>query len=223
MDANTPPPPTVAPATAANELPWTVTVAATFLASLSGMVLILFAFADIPLTFTGPFIAFPAGLLTLGIGLLIRQRNDRVRRLAQLVLLGTIVGLTATLAYDAARGILRVAFDFSFDPFRAQRLFGSYMLGVDPDTTQANVAGWIYHFLNGTNFAVMFALLRPKGGLWWGLGWSLILEGAMLLVYPVAVEIKPDVGFMTISIGGHLAWGAALGLGVQHWRRLIPQ
>lgn len=199
------------------ELPWPVVLAATFLASLSGLVLILYAFAGLPLRFSGPFIAFPAGLLTLGFALFHRHRHAQLQRLAQLVLVGTVVGFAATLAYDGARIGVKELFGFSFDPFQAQRMFGSMMFAVDPDSVGAHLAGWIYHFLNGTNFAVIFTLLRPMGGLGWGLLWSLTLEGFMLLVYPNAVEISPDVGFMTISILGHAAWGTVLGLGVRHW------
>jgi hypothetical protein len=198
-------------------LPWPVVIAATFLASLSGLVLILYAYAGLPLRFSGPFIAFPAGLLTLGFALFLRHRHDQLRRLAQLVLVGTLVGFAATVAYDLVRIGVKELFGFSFDPFRAQRMFGSLMFQVDPDSTGAYLAGWTYHFLNGTNFAVIFTLLRPQGGLWWGLLWSLTLEGFMLLVYPIAVEISPDVGFMTISVLGHLAWGTVLGLGVKRW------
>ncbi|MEA3135790.1 MAG: hypothetical protein QOC71_71 [Thermoplasmata archaeon] len=198
-------------------LPWPVVIAATFLASLSGLVLILYVYAGLPLRFSGPFIAFPAGLLTLGFALFFRNRHAQLRRLAQLVLVGTIVGFAATVAYDVVRIGVKELFGFHFDPFRAQRMFGSLMFGVDPDSSGARLAGWLYHFLNGTNFAVIFTLLRPMGGLWWGLLWSLTLEGFMLLVYPKAVEISPDVGFMTISVLGHIAWGTVLGLGVRHW------
>jgi hypothetical protein len=198
-------------------LPWQVAVAGAFLASLSGLVLVLYAFAGLPLRYSGPFIAFPAGLMTLGFALFRRHHHAQLRRFAQLVLLGSAVGLAATLAYDVVRIGVKDLFGFGFDPFRAQRMFGSLMFQVPPESMAAHVAGWTYHVLNGTNFAVIFALLRPQGGLGWGLLWSLALEGFMLLVYPKAVEIAPDVGFMTISVAGHLAWGTVLGLGVRRW------
>lgn len=131
---------------------------------------------------------------------------------------GLVAGLAATAAYDVSRLALVQVGGLRVSPFKALPLFGQLLVGVDSPPSVALFAGAAYHLLNGVAFATAYCLLL--GGRDWRLGilWALGLEAAMLAVYPGWLDLGNVLGeFAAMSILGHVAYGAVLGL-VSQWR-----
>lgn len=71
--------------------------------------------------------------------------------------------------------------------------------------------GVLYHYVNGTFFAVSFAILFAPRGWWAGILWALGLEVLMLSVYPGWLHPQALGELVSISLLGHLAYGTTLG------------
>jgi hypothetical protein len=187
-------------------------------ASTSGAAILAHTFLGLPMAFTVPFVVLPSSLLLVGAALAGRGRHDQLRAFSRTCAAGARWGLVATMAYDAIRPGLRWVFGFSFDPYRAMTIFGTLMTGRAPADPLSLAAGWTYHFWNGVSFGVMFALMRPQGGVWWGLSWALLLQGLMMLAYPTFLRARlDDPGFLVTGLVGHAFWGVVLGKGLERW------
>jgi hypothetical protein len=105
------------------------------------------------------------------------------RRAGSLLALGCAAGLAATVAYDATRLVL-AALGVAEAPFVSIELFGEVILDA-PRSNATAVAGWAFHFWNGTAFGLAFAALAGEPTLLKGVAWALLLELA-LVVAPAA-------------------------------------
>jgi hypothetical protein len=191
-------------------------VLAWFLASISGAAILAHAFARLPMTFTVFFGVLPTGLLLAGVVLVGRQLHSRLNQLSTIVVAGCKWGLIGTLAYDAIRPVLKWVIGFSFNPYKAIPYFGHMMTNLPVSDPRAIAAGWLYHFWNGVTFAVMFAVLRPKGGVFAGIVWAMILQAIMMIVYPAFLQVRlSDPGFLISGLVGHAVWGAVVGAGLR--------
>ena len=99
-----------------------------------------------------------------------------------------------------------------FNPFRAIEVFGLLILRTDVDTSVTKTVGWPFHLWYGLSFAVMYTLALGRGRIWWAIGWSMMLEIAMLSTYPSMFRIMLDWPFLAVSLIGHLAYGLGLGI-----------
>jgi hypothetical protein len=189
------------------------------LASTSGAAILAHVFLGVPLAFTVPFVVLPSAALLVGVILRRRGSADRLHAFSEVMAAGALWGLVATVAYDAIRPALTWVFGFRFDPYLAISIFGQLMTGLEPSDPLSLAAGWTYHFWNGISFGMMFALLRPKGGEWWGLLWAMTLQGLMMLAYPAFLKARlDDPGFLLTGLVGHGFWGLVLGGGLRRWR-----
>jgi hypothetical protein len=165
---------------------------------------------------TMSFVSLPALVVVLALAVW-AQRVDRQPFLERLVV-GATAGLIATLAYDGVRWVIQETAPLDYDGFRAINIFGSLILDRPATDPEARVAGWVYHFWNGVSFGVMYALVAGNARWYWGLGWGMALEMAMIGVYPFAFSIqRSDPAFLAISLTGHAAYGATLGGLCQRW------
>jgi hypothetical protein len=114
-------------------------------------------------------ILLPATILLYGIAVLDKVRGDG--RLWRAVMIGTLAGLVAAVAYD----IFRLPFVFSeawglgrfgipqMPLFKVFPRFGALILGQPLEqqtySPAAQLIGWGYHFSNGATFGVMFAAM----------------------------------------------------------------
>jgi hypothetical protein len=177
---------------------------------------LLDAFGIVGMPFTLSAVSFPALVLTVALAVWAgrMRRYDFLRRLY----MGLVIGLIATLVYDALRGVVYVLTPTDFNPFRAHRNFGALILDTSPHTTGALVAGWVYHFWNGISFAVIFTMLAPGRPWYWALTWAMALETATVLVYPNVFGIdRTDIAFLSVSFAGHAAYGTTMGLLGREW------
>jgi len=176
---------------------------------------------------------WPMRLFTLAVflpacGVLIAlAMHDRWRgngRTCQIILIGTIAGLTAAVAYD----IFRLPFVFSkswglagifpsLPLFKVFPMFGAMILGqASSASLAAHLTGWLYHFSNGATFGVMYATL--VNGQWrrlWPVAivFAVGLELAMLFTpYPATFGIRVTEIFVVVTLSAHLVFGVTMGL-----------
>ncbi len=129
-----------------------------------------------------------------------------------------MAGAAATVAYDASRFLVASLPGVNVRPWEALPLFGQLLTGFDATTAVAIAAGFAYHTANGVGFGITYAVLFGRRGIAAGIGFALVLEAAMLAVYPGLLDIRTRAEFTSISMLGHVAYGATLGWIVQRSR-----
>jgi hypothetical protein len=193
---------------------------ALFLAGTSGLGVMAHAFGPVPMSFSAPFVVLPAGILLAGAILLKRGLPERLHAFSSALLRGALWGLVATLAYDAIRPGLVELFGFHFNPYRAIYFFGELITDRPRTETVSWLSGWGYHFWNGISFGMIFAILRPKGGVVHGFLWAETLQVLMMITYPSFLQVRLDnPGFLATGLIGHGIWGIILGWGMQRTYR----
>jgi hypothetical protein len=156
--------------------------------------------------------AFPI----LAIFLVWAHRRDA--ELRERVVAGLWAGSLATLFYD----LVRVPISASGVPvFKAISYFGTLLLGQTSPTFASELAGWSYHLCNGIGFGLMYAVLVARPRLWSAVAWGVSLEVAMLVTpYAEVFGYRLSPGFLAITLGAHVVYGAALWGSLRVWERL---
>jgi hypothetical protein len=179
-------------------------------ASVSVAALLLHAAGWLPMYFLVDLLGAPSLLLLLLLGLLAR-RIDEVAFLNRLTT-GAWAGLAATAAYDLLRWLLQALGVFRFDVFGSIPAFGMLITGRPEDSPLAIGVGWAYHAWNGFGFGIMYTLVAGPAAWPWALVWALFLEVGWLLALPAAIELRLTPELIVLSLIGHAAYGATLGL-----------
>jgi len=182
----------------------------TIAASLSGLAVVLHAAGLVHLGFSIVVFA-PATVVLILVIATWKQTHARSIFLQRLGA-GLFAGFIGVIAYDAVRWVILVSGLVPFNPFRAIEVFGLLILKTDVDTGLSKSVGWLFHIWNGLSFAVMYTLALGRGKIWWAIGWSLVLEVAMLSTYPSMFRIMLDWPFLVVSLISHLAYGIGLGI-----------
>jgi len=133
--------------------------------------------------------------------------------------IGVVAGLASTAAYDASKALLSNLDPAAYNPFEASQIFGEALIGAGWPDPVIRAVGLLYHVSNGTTFGMAFALLlgpwssRHIGSaILAGVAWGLFLETFQLALYPAWMNIKFLDEFRQVSFGGHVVYGACLGL-----------
>lgn len=169
---------------------------------LLGVLLLLFAFAA-------------SGGVFLWKRFPLSQKNNIIRRFK----IGAMAGVVATAAYDLSRFLLVQVFSLHVQPFEAIPLFGQLLTGNHAPHSVQLAVGMLYHLINGIGFAIAYSIWFAPRGWWCGILWALVLEAAMLAIYPGWLNIKMMDEFASVSVIGHLVYGSILG-GLCKWRIL---
>lgn len=147
-----------------------------------------------------------------------RAARDERKIIKQKLLVGLAAGLIATAAYDLSRLIIMTVFDMNVSPFKAFPIFGQLIAGENISTRVAYLVGTIYHLLNGIFFTIAYCFAFGRRHWSYGVLWALGLEVAMLALYPAWLNLEGVMREFTImSVVGHVAYGATLGLLCQKW------
>jgi len=126
-------------------------------------------------------------------------------------LIGGVSGVLATLGYDLTRLVLVHVLGFTFWPFDVIPLFGKLLLGAHVPKLVAAGTGLLFHYCNGTGFAIAFVFLFRRPGVVTGLIWAGVLEVCMASLYPSLLDVLPMGEFLSISMLGHATYGVLLG------------
>lgn len=160
--------------------------------------------------------------------IIVARRAPRpvARHVGRVVRAGLLAGFAATIAYDATRTALSVYDPSPYNPFEAIRQFGLGIMPADAGLPAVMATGFAIHVLNGSTFGVIYAVFfgrhvhTLRAALLGGAIWGLTLEFVQSILYPGWLGIPAVIlrEFLVISGLGHIAYGAALGVGV---RRLL--
>lgn len=178
-------------------------------ASLSGLALLLHAFAGWKIAFSLTVLGPLTAVLGLSAHALARPEVRPV--FLQRLWAGAFAGFIGLLAYDGGRALILLLGIVPFNPFRAIEKFGLLITDSDVDTTWTKTLGWLFHTWNGLGFGAMFTLAFGRGTIFRAVAWSMLLESAMIATYPSLFRIQLDWPFLSMSILGHLFYGLALG------------
>jgi hypothetical protein len=175
----------------------------------SGFALVVFVLAGFSLP-----VSLAAGWVAIGAGTWWFERvapSDVRRRFHEVLRVGAVAGLVATVAYDASRWSLVHLFGLGVNPYGALSAFGDALLPGSRKAGWVPVAGFGYHVLNGVSFGIAYTGLFRRRGALVGIAFGLGLEACMLAIYPGWLDIKSLSEFTQMSIVGHVCYGATLG------------
>ena len=138
-------------------------------------------------------------------------------RLFNRAITGLWAGVVATIALDAIRYPIGVGLHTL--PGDMPTMFGKFILGQDEVTAELLLVGYLYHFLNGASFGIVYTLIAGKARWYWGVVWGLVVEllimttPPMLLmgVGPFGINTGAPWYFLT-TLAAHVAFGTVLGL-----------
>ncbi len=175
----------------------------------SGFALVIHILTGSPLLLA---LALVGLVALLGVAVVTASSPANRVRLRRLLGKGVIVGLVGTAAYDGARWILVQAGGLELSPFEAFPLFGRALIGADRSGLAVEIAGIAYHLVNGVSFGVAFVIWFGHRSWWWGILFALGLEAFMLALYPGWLDPNSIAELTQVSMVGHFAYGATLGL-----------
>jgi len=172
------------------------------------------------------FVSIPALAILTGLAIFDRVRGDR--KTWNAILVGTIAGLAAAVAYDIFRIPFVYAKELHIDgiipPLALYKVFprfGAMILGQSVEqpsySLSAQVVGWTYHFSNGLTFGIMYlAMVGDTSRRHWV--WAVLMAvglelGMLFTPYPQMFAIKVGAAFVIVTLVAHMIFGVALGLG----------
>jgi hypothetical protein len=177
--------------------------------------LIVHVFGWLPMPFFLVVFGAPSLLVLLALAAYARRID------AQLFLnglwVGAWAGLAATVVYDGVRALVERSHIFGYNWYVPILMFGNWITGAPQSSATAKVVGWSYHYWNGIAFGVMYALAFGRVRWWWGLAYGMFLEACMLGLFPMFLRVTNRWDFVAISMIGHIAYGAVLGVVVQRY------
>jgi hypothetical protein len=166
----------------------------------------------IRMPYTLSFVTAPGMIFLLSVQI----RAGRVHRpvIVNRLRVGFVAGLIGLVVYNAARWVVAALLSLKTSPFYSIHIFGALITGKPADTTAATIAGWLYHISNGVTFAIMYTLIAGPARWWFGLLWGLLLESAMLIIYPSSAILRPPAlaPFVVVSLISHALYGATVGV-----------
>ncbi len=175
----------------------------------SGIALVITILSDAPLWMSSTFVFVPGFVSVVALGVLLRGRQQALY--LSRVRVGVIAGVLATAAYDVSRFVVESTGLANTKTFKAIPLFGAGLTNQGSHEPLAVTMGWAFHLCNGIGFALAFILVAAGRPLIWGIVFALTLELAMVLLYPQWLGITLTKEFLSVSILGHVAYGAVIG------------
>ncbi|WP_027185342.1 hypothetical protein [Desulfovibrio inopinatus] len=194
-----------------------------FFFSMMGAALIMGVAGPMPADYALTLGVMPGAVLLAATILHFRDSRDDViimtkRRFWVSLVSGLVWGLTASLVYDLYKPLVILILGLQFDPYRAMPHFGHAMTGLPPSSYGSLLAGWFYHYWIGMMLGMIFALMRPQGGIPWAILFVLVLQAVRLAVYPNVLRLSlEDPEFIANGIVGLALWGGILGFGIKRW------
>ncbi len=179
---------------------------------LSGAALVVYIVTGAPLWMVLALLVLLGAVL---VGATLWPDEPMRRRWLARIRVGVPVGIVATVAYDLSRWVLVELLDFHASPFKAFPLFGQALVPAAGQGAAQLGIGIAFHLLNGTAFGCAYAIWFGHRPWWWGIGFALGLEVFMLAIYPGWLDIRTLEEFTTMSVLGHVVYGAVLGLGTR--------
>jgi len=187
----------------------TVAVAA-FCALSSGIALVVSILSGTSLAMASTFVVVPAFIAFVAVTVMVRR--DEQELFFSRLKAGLVAGALGTLAYDGLRFAVEQAGLSNSGTFRAIRVFGYGLTGQPLDSMPSLLTGWSFHILNGVGFALAYLMVMAGRRWYWGMLYAMVLESAMVTLYPGWLDMTPTAEFLTLSVLGHFGYGAVVGV-----------
>lgn len=161
---------------------------------------------------TLPYVVFAMLPALAGLAAIAGYAYRRYPRLFNRMIWGLGAGAISSIGLDLIRISSTAAGAFPAD---MPQSFGQMITGQMGGS--ALLVGYLYHFLNGATFGLMYALLFGRIRWYWGIAWALLFELGMMLSPPVMMMAGPFGvrGFwpalFLASLLAHVVFGAVLG------------
>jgi len=179
--------------------------------------LVAHVFHVLPMPFFLEVFGIPSLLVIYALAAYARKINARM--LTSGLWVGIWAGLAASLVYDGVRYLVGLTHLFGYNGFVPILMFGSWITGHPTTSTAAKIAGWTYHYWNGATFGVIYTLAVGRRSWWWGVAYGILMECCMLGLFPFFLRVTSKVDFVALSMIGHVAYGAVLGMLAQKYLR----
>jgi hypothetical protein len=177
------------------------------------------------------FLIIPAFILFAVV--LFRVRKIEGGGLFTRLLVGVVAGIALSIALDIVR---LTGVNLGYLPADMPQIFGLQILGKMPMQAQptplSTFLGYLYHFMNGIAFAVIYIIVFGRTPWWAAVLYSVFfVEVGMMTLPPMAVMTGPFGlgmgqgilnGVFLTTLLAHVAMGLALGFIVQRWGRGGP-
>jgi len=180
------------------------------LAALLGHVLL-----HVPMVYTLQFAGLPSLIVLLALGVYANRLHRKP--LVNGIVVGTLGGFAATIGYDLIRYGIQASHPWGYNGFVPILLFGHWITGAPTGSLPSIIAGWVYHYWNGVSFGIMYVMIFANRHWCFGVAYGVVMELCMLGLFPLFIPIKNPVGFVLISLIGHVFYGAILGLVAQRY------
>jgi hypothetical protein len=143
--------------------------------------------------------------------LAVRRHPEGVAAGRRVIGAGVAAAFAALLAYDGTRLLVVTAFDYEIGPFDAFTHFGAGLIGASASAAARTVAGAVFHVVNAITFGIAYTIWVGRRGVLVGVVFGLGLEAAMIAFYPAWLQVPNLREFTSMSVTGHIAYGAVLG------------
>jgi hypothetical protein len=176
----------------------------------SGGALVAHILIDVPLWLSAVAAVCIAGAVLV----VAASRREEGRVVDRRIIVAALrTAVAALVAYDLTRWAVVRVLGFEVGPFDAFVHFGAGLLGTTGPATAATwVAGALFHVANAIGFGVAYTVVAGHRGVVAGVAFGVGLEAVMLGLYPAWLQIANLREFVTMSMAGHVAYGATLGL-----------
>jgi hypothetical protein len=196
-------------ATPAAELSVGLRLSAFICASISLVALVSHVIGVLSMTYFLTFFGLPSVLLLLMMTAVGRWMDAGV--FLSCLKVGLAAGIVATIGYDIARLLIMQTHLFNFDSFKSILIFGMWITHTPTSSRQSFIVGWAYHYWNGTSFGIMYMMAFARRHWLVGVVYGMLMEAAMIGLFPMFLHIYSPAGFVTVSMAGHAVYGAVIG------------
>lgn len=155
------------------------------------------------------FLTLPALTVVAVAAFVVSRPRSRHRRIRTALVVGAMGGVIGTIAYDLVRIPVVLIGYRVLAPIDS---YGVLLLDDRSSSDLSGLAGWLFHFSNGINFGIAYALVALGRNWRWGVLWAMVLETATLLTpFIDAYGLSGRWGLIGVAYAAHIPYGLALG------------
>lgn len=134
--------------------------------------------------------------------------------LANRIFVGALAGALATIGLDAVR---LWGYSQGYMPANMPKQFGRMITGPMGSAGEVRKSGYAYHFLNGMDFGIVYAIIVGPAHWLWGVVWGLVVWVLMMTTPPMLMSgsgpflYRKGPGPSTVALGAHIIMGTIIG------------
>jgi hypothetical protein len=155
------------------------------------------------------FLTLPALAVVAVAAFVVSRPRSRHRRIRTAMVVGAMGGLLGTIGYDLIR--IPVVF-LGYRVLAPIDSYGVLLLDDRSSSDVSGLAGWLFHFSNGINFAIAYALVALGRDWRWGVVWAMFLETVTVVTpFVDAYGLSGKWGLIAVAYAAHIPYGLGVG------------